>query len=198
MLHSSTGSYQLQLTAKHTQRKQSTTGLSKPDGTAKLWRKAGAPTTCYFSRTRRGICPPRAEDTYFAKWKCMQSLLARLQIVYVLAPFFMGAHFPAWTSKHWFQQMLCIMERMQRVSVCSDEPAFIPLGCWRFYAEQLVWPPLVSETIGVLCSSVCLSDRNLSALWMSSEQLFMTWLPLSYLNFRRSSDPWTMHSGEIR
>lgn len=41
--HSSMGSYQLQLTAKHTQKKQRTAGLSKPGSAASLWRRAGAP-----------------------------------------------------------------------------------------------------------------------------------------------------------
>lgn len=105
----------------------------------------------------------------FAKGKWMQTILASLQIISVLAPFFIGAYFPVWSSKHWFQQRLCKMERMQSVGVCSEETVFIPLGCWRFYAEQLAWPPSVSETIDVLFLLLCLSDRNLFALWISSE-----------------------------
>lgn len=116
--------------------------------------------TCYFFRTRRGICLLKVQDIYSAKWKWMQILLPSLQIVSILAPFFKGAHFPALTSEHWFQQMFCKMERMQSISVCWEEPVFIPLGCWRFYAEQLGWPPLVGEKIGVLHSLACLSDGS--------------------------------------
>lgn len=105
----------------------------------------------------------------FAKGKWIQNLPASLKIISVLAPFFMGAHFPVWSSKHWFQQVLCKMERMQSVGVCSEETVFIPFGCWRFYAEQLAWPPSVSETIDVLFVLLCLSDRNLFALWISAE-----------------------------
>lgn len=181
---------------KHTQRKQSTTRLSTPEGVAKLWRRVGAPMTCYIFRTRRSVCLLRPQDIYPAKWKRMQILFASLQTVSILATFFKGAHFPAWTSEHWFQQTFRKMERMQSISVCSEEPVFIPLGCWRFYTEQLAWPPLVGEKIGVLCSSVCLSDGKFICSvnvfkQLSMTYLSMTYLSLSYHNFRRNSDPWT-------
>lgn len=73
MAHSSTGSYQLQLTAKHTQKKPAYCRTEQAWQCGQPLEKSWSPATHSLSCTRQGLCTPGAQDIYLAKCKWMQT-----------------------------------------------------------------------------------------------------------------------------